>query len=307
MSVEEFIVTLPSNASVTNFPNNKANSYTVALPKTLALDGDFEVAVGDLQYPHNWTNFEEEYIAFARVDPENINYQGIGIISLQGEYEKGLETSKKDAIGDKLIDNLDKDVKIRECRGFLYYVIRIPTGYYKDAGEIAKIMVTKFTDLTKRQSLNLEYNYNEKSNTLKLTSTNLTWFRILSQNENLCRILGFGKPTKLDTLYIWDPLAEPKRKPQIDEFSTIYLYTDIIKYQIVGDTQAPLLGTLPVQGKHGEQVYWSFNTNYYMPVNKTSISTIEVRLCNETGDLIPFDPTSTTVCKLHFRRRRGPW
>ena len=67
MSVEEFIVTLPSNASVTNFPNNKANSYTVALPKTLNLDGDFEVAVGDLQYPHNWTNFEEEYIAIARL------------------------------------------------------------------------------------------------------------------------------------------------------------------------------------------------------------------------------------------------
>ncbi|KAF0141446.1 MAG: hypothetical protein FD143_3495, partial [Ignavibacteria bacterium] len=186
MSVEDFIITLPSNASVSNYPNNKANSYTIALPKTLSLDGDFEVAVGDLQYPHNWNNLDEEYIAFARTDPANINYQGV--ITLQGENEKGLETSKKDALARKLIDNLDQDVKIRECRGFLYYVIRIPTGYYVDAGEIAKIMVTKFTDLTKSQSLNLEYTYNEKSNTLKFTSTNLTWFRILSQNENLCRI-----------------------------------------------------------------------------------------------------------------------
>ena len=76
MSVEEFIVTLPSNASVANYPNNNASSYTIALSKTLSLDGDFEVTVGDLQYPHNWTNFSEEYIAFVVVDPENINFGG---------------------------------------------------------------------------------------------------------------------------------------------------------------------------------------------------------------------------------------
>ena len=27
----------------------------------------------------------------------------------------------------------------------------------------------------------------------------------------------------------------------------------------------------------------------------------------ETGDLVAFEPGSTTVCKLHFRRRRGQW
>ena len=306
MSVEEFIVTLPSNASVTTYPNNHASSYTIALPKTLSLDGDFEVAVGDLQYPHNWTNFSEEYIVFAREEPVKENWHGV--TTVKGYYEQGLETSMQDAIQKKTIKvNLNKDVKTRECREYLYYVIAIPKGYYADAGDIAKIIVSKFTDLTKSDNLNLDYTYNEKSNTLKFSSSNITWLRILSKNENLCRIFGFGKPTKLDSLYIWDPLAEPTSKPLLDDFSTIYLYTDVIKYQIVGDTQAPLMGTLPVEGKYGEQDYWSFNTTYYMPVNKTSISSIEVRLCTETGELVAFEPGSTTVCKLHFRRQRGLW
>ena len=294
MSAEEFIVTLPSNACATTNPNNKASSYTVALPKTLTLDGDFEVAVGDLQYPHSWTNFDEEYIVFVRADPANINFAP-GMV-LHSKYEKGQENDKSAALGGEIKRNIDLDEKYKECKGFLYYVIRIPTSNYADVGEIARIMVTKFTDLTKQeQSVTLVYTYDEKSNTLRFTSPNLGWLRIVTSNVNLCRILGFGKPTKLDTVYIWDPLAEPTRKPRLDDFSTIYLYTDVIKYQIVGDTQAPLMGTLPVQGKYGEQVYWSFNTTYYMPVNKTSISTIEVRLCNETGDLIPFEPGSTTV------------
>ena len=154
MSAEDFIVTLPSNACVTTYPNNQASSYTIALPKTLSLDGDFEVAVGDLQYPHNWTNFSEEYIAFVVVDPENINFAE-GMIT-KSNNEKGLDKEKRFILTTYIRHDLILDVKFKECKGFQYYIIRIPTGNYVDVGEIAKIMVTKFTELTKdRQGVNL--------------------------------------------------------------------------------------------------------------------------------------------------------
>jgi hypothetical protein len=109
-------------------------------------------------------------------------------------------------------------------------------------------------------------------------------------------------------VYVWDPLKTVTNKAKLERgFNTIYVYSDVIKYQIVGDIQAPLIGTVPVQGKRGEQVYWSFSPAYYIPINKTAISTIELRLCNETGDLVPFDEGSDVLCKMHFRRRRGGW
>ncbi|KAF0137783.1 MAG: hypothetical protein FD143_3736 [Ignavibacteria bacterium] len=231
MSVEEFIVTLPSNASVTNFPNNKANSYTVALPKTLTLDGDFEVAVGDLQYPHNWTNFEEEYISVLRVDQSPGEQDHI--MHLTSYHERKLDDSKQDSFQEKIRDNIKKDSIYPSKRKFKSYMLKVPTGYYVNAGEIAKIIVTKFNTISEYERLDLQYKYDEATNVLKFTSSNMEWVRILSTKDDLCRILGYGKATKLVNHYIWDPLAEPKRKPQVDEFSTIYLYTDIIKYQIV--------------------------------------------------------------------------
>ena len=61
---EEFMLTLPSNASTKYYPSNKPNSYKVLLPATLDLEGTWEVAIVNIQYPFNWPNFNEEFVAF---------------------------------------------------------------------------------------------------------------------------------------------------------------------------------------------------------------------------------------------------
>ena len=61
---EEFMLTLPSNASTKYYPNNKPNSYKVLLPATLDLQRTWEVAIVNIQYPFNWPNFNEEFVAF---------------------------------------------------------------------------------------------------------------------------------------------------------------------------------------------------------------------------------------------------
>ena len=44
----------PSNASLDVFPNNKTTEYHVKLPQTVNLDGDWEVGVYSISYPHTW-------------------------------------------------------------------------------------------------------------------------------------------------------------------------------------------------------------------------------------------------------------
>ena len=60
---EEFMRTLPSNASIHYYQNNKLNSYKVLLPATLDLEGTWEVTIVNIQYPFNWPNFNHEYVA----------------------------------------------------------------------------------------------------------------------------------------------------------------------------------------------------------------------------------------------------
>ena len=48
----EFQVTLPSN--VKGHPRNKPVQFETTLAKPLDLPGDWEVALLDISYPHNW-------------------------------------------------------------------------------------------------------------------------------------------------------------------------------------------------------------------------------------------------------------
>ena len=54
MSGSHFYPTLPRNASLDVFPYNKTTEYHVKLPQTVNLEGDWEVGVYSISYPHTW-------------------------------------------------------------------------------------------------------------------------------------------------------------------------------------------------------------------------------------------------------------
>ena len=61
----EFQLTLPSNASITFSPDNKPANYTTTPPSPISLEGEWEVALIDIQYSHNWMNIKKDvYIIF---------------------------------------------------------------------------------------------------------------------------------------------------------------------------------------------------------------------------------------------------
>ena len=51
----EFFMTLPSNTN-TKFEGNTIANFTVRLPQKVVLDGDWEVALVEIMYPHTWHN-----------------------------------------------------------------------------------------------------------------------------------------------------------------------------------------------------------------------------------------------------------
>ena len=54
------------------------------------------------------------------------------------------------------------------------------------------------------------------------------------------------------------------RRAWLEDVQTIYIYSDVIDYQIVGNSKAMLMGVFPVKGKHGEQQSWQFNPFQYI-------------------------------------------
>ena len=48
---EDFYVTLPSNSSLIDYPNNSSNNFKVRLPTPLRLQGDWKVALASISVP----------------------------------------------------------------------------------------------------------------------------------------------------------------------------------------------------------------------------------------------------------------
>ncbi|GFU50557.1 uncharacterized protein TNCV_4884201 [Trichonephila clavipes] len=54
-----FYVTLPSDSSMHFFPENKISHFKTELPSPVCLNGEWEVGLSEIIYPHSWLNVNE--------------------------------------------------------------------------------------------------------------------------------------------------------------------------------------------------------------------------------------------------------
>ena len=109
-------------------------------------------------------------------------------------------------------------------------------------------------------------------------------------------ILGFGgKKTKITKT------IESAYEADLRSITTIYVYNDIVQPQIVGDTSAKLLKTIPVEGKYGDVITKTFTNIQYVPIQTKSFEDMEILLRTDTGEPVPFE-RGKVVVTLHFRQ-----
>jgi hypothetical protein len=95
------------------------------------------------------------------------------------------------------------------------------------------------------------------------------------------------------------------KTPRFDAVHSVYVYSDIVKEQRVGDTTAPLLEVVPVRGVPGNRIHYCVNPLTYLSVNRDNIDSINIVIINEYGNPVVFpDDVENVVCRLRFRRVR---
>ena len=71
-SPSNFYLYLPSNASTHTFPNNGPTGFTVTLPNTLELYGEWEVALASMVYPHSWDTISAPADDKSKIEPNHV-------------------------------------------------------------------------------------------------------------------------------------------------------------------------------------------------------------------------------------------
>ncbi|XP_063003606.1 growth hormone-releasing hormone receptor [Elgaria multicarinata webbii] len=79
----------------------------------------------------------------------------------------------------------------------------------------------------------------------------------------------------------YPPMEEPMDVMTENGFNTLYVYTDIVEHQIVGDYYVPLLRCVPVSGKNNRCVTIGYDKPHYLPVIKDHIDTITIEIKND--------------------------
>ena len=91
--------------------------------------------------------------------------------------------------------------------------------------------------------------------------------------------------------------------PCFDTVHSLYVYSDIVDQQRVGNASAQLMDIAPVQGSPGQRAHYVFDPPTYLPVNRNYIETIKVIIHDgKEGEVLFPDDVQNVVCRLHFRR-----
>ena len=266
------IITLPSNASMDQYPDNTQTDFITNLSTPIICEGKFEVALLEITFRQSIKTFIGTMMI---KEIGNLSQFVTADLYLhEGEHVENF-LSRLNYELNRIIDNLLRNNEFLEK---LYKKTSFKNYFgYKDSrvyiSDKLPNVVLYFSGLiTKIFKFDFDFNFRFNSGTT---------------------------PEKGDILFFY-PSNVPIRT--LDE---IFVYTNIIKNQYVGDTLAPLLRGVGNRGGNSDTTTVEFINPLYVELNKTEIRNIHIYLRDSKGNKIPFsDLTSKVIVKLDIRPKK---
>jgi hypothetical protein len=281
-----FYVILPSNTSSSN---NKTNSYKVRLPRTLRFDSEWHVGLAVMLYPHSWPTMgtrEPQFIDVYYHHDKRIRHTQYGTrYTLKSTNITSLE-----------------ELELLLNSSFHDRTKVVPSLANAGAAAVNKTDITEHSleqweAVFKNPSSSIHFTYRKSEHRFHVKLDSRFVERIVL-SEQLSYVLGFwGKRTLYET-------ALAGNTPDLrGGISAMYVYApDLIEPLIVGDTLAPVLRVVNVQGKKNEYVEESFVSIQYHRLLLKEITEISIEIHTPTGVLVPFEWGFCTLT-LHFKKK----
>ena len=262
-----FYMTLPSNASLDSYPNNKPGNYTVKLNPALDLHGAYECALTEISLPRTWANLPAEGLYATLTNRFTKKSQRIQLPP--GHY----------GTMSYLVSQLNTLIKV-EFK---------PNQPHNNRPSLIP------EDLPSHFQKNV-FCYQKNLQKLFLTLP-LDVQLILS--PQLAQLLGFNHNKFIGPTYLF-----ADHTPDLNiQIGALYVYLSIIENRIVGDTRAPLLRIIPIHSTKGDEtLFYSFINLQFIPVRITSFDHVTVNIRDGQGNLVSFEK-GAVIATLQFQRR----
>lgn len=335
---DSFQVTLPSNACLETFPTNQANSFKIKFMKPIRCipASDWEFALMDMQIPRNWPNLLQDsklllFVEVAHTKDTAISHPNPPKSFSRDKHNHFHNSAANEELLLSVNEALYLDTYFADDWIFVT-VIDVPRGHYASLTELGlyiekafKKLLTPLTVLYKTQDLGIKFSLDHITGTISFEGVGENFRYWLSATDKYLLETRFHFQESHVTTrrndaesQILHPKISSYELPQksiapaeLEQMSSVYVYSDIAQYQLIGGNTTQLLAVIPIETAEeerrarGQQHFFIANPPYYMPVPRGEIEMIHIQLNTDWGDPFPFEQTGNTKvrCRLHFRKR----
>jgi hypothetical protein len=319
-----FTVTLPSTSNMDKHPANTGSLYTVALSSPLNFSGQtlnddtrWQVAMLSLHYTHSFVNFREDCLLHFVVDKPAVG----NIAASEAASNKVVAT------GDQTVDWAEFQAEERITHWIaethiensspgaeLVGSFAMNKQYYPSVLALCNDIAAKFAKLFfLRYKLKLIATM-RSNGCITFTLSNGGKLAMYSNKSYISQILGLkgtlvspaSSRSADDKIEVFGLATVGTEKPSLKAVHALHVHADIVEPQHVGDVMVPLVGYVDVNGKPGDRISHTCNPPVYLPVAKSYIDAIRVRLNDERGENVMFpDLLDNVVLRLHFRKAKS--
>jgi hypothetical protein len=240
---------------------NTASHFRVVLPKTIQLTGRWQCALVEISYPRTYYNVRAE--------------------SLDGKSYEHIVT---------IVKSFEKNEVEGELVSVQKYTLHISDGNYNTASELCAAINDQIANVVKLPAMfSIENKFNGRVLFQKPDSV-----RSVTLSQTFAYKLGFKNQT----------LKESELAQSVYDMhggvDHLWVNSDIVENQVVGDTMAPLIRTVAVSGSFGDIISTVYPVPHYVGVVCNEFSSIEITINTDANRPVVFTAGKTIVV-LHFR------
>lgn len=304
-------LTLPSNSSMDVFPNNTTASYTVELAHPLVIPDDAEIGLAEIQYPHTWYTVPRN---MGNLRLRHKNQQGAitvpmpyGMFESQEHFCQALTLTLKST---RVVTSDEDEQEATAAERPVYNPVEYSRNVWRytplgQDGDRPRTTTTITTIPGPRKKVQRVQAGEEEFYDISIRFNSVHEKVIVVVNENcvlemdpkISMFLGFDETSFLPGApYVGDRVFDISQG-----LHALYVYCDIIQPRHVGDTQATLLRTIPVDGNNGDRITKIFSKPFFFRCNTRKISKIKIDIKSELGESVPFE-TSPSEVTLQIRK-----
>ena len=282
--MEDFYMTLRSDSSPCDYPNNTSANFCVKLPREIRLsDDDWQIALVSISYPYTFRNIKKNHNELVLGGLDNFGKEiEVKIVIPDGYYHSLSEVLKKLNIG--IRQKINEDSKNGNASSSIpnSNLSKIETFFIEEKSQKVRVnskLIAEFSQLIKKPK-----RIYFKGNLSTVLGFDFENHNLLNDHEGVhaCN-LNFG--------------ISPE----------IFLYLNIIYPQIIGHACAEIIKIFPTLDR---EIHFSgivernFTSRQYVKILTKNFRTINVQLKNNLDEFIEFI-FGTVTAVFHVRRSKS--